>query len=129
MSKVFVGGLSYRTTEDSLRNYFGQVGTVTSARIITDRETGRSRGFGFVEMGSSAEAESAIAQLDGKELDERVIRVSIANETGGGRSGGPRSHGNGNGHGRAGFGGRSNGRGNGGHGGGPGRGGDYGNDY
>lgn len=129
MSKLFVGGLSYRTTEDGLRNCFAQVGTVASARIITDRETGRSRGFGFVEMGSSAEAETAIAQLDGKELDERVIRVSAANETGGGGGrGGPRGPGGGGG--GRGFGSRGPGRGGprGGSGGG-GRGGDYGNDY
>jgi RNA recognition motif-containing protein len=98
MSKVFVGGLSYRTTEDSLKTCFSQAGTVNSARIITDRETGRSRGFGFVEMASPAEAESAIAALDGKELDERVIRVSIANETGP-RGGGPRAGGGGRNHG------------------------------
>ena len=122
MSKVFVGGLSYRTTEDSLKTCFSQVGTVNSARIITDRETGRSRGFGFVEMASAAEAESAIAALDGKELDERVIRVSMANETGP-RGGGPRAGGGGRNHGGP----RGNGSVRGPRGNGPR--GDYGSDY
>jgi RNA recognition motif-containing protein len=122
MSKVFVGGLSYRTTEDSLKTCFSQVGTVNSARIITDRETGRSRGFGFVEMASPAEAESAIAALDGKELDERVIRVSIANETGP-RGGGPRAGGGGRNHGGP----RGNGSARGPRGNGPRD--DYGSDY
>ena len=62
-SKLFVGGLSYATTSESLREYFGQCGTVESATVITDRMTGDSRGFGFVEMSTDAEAQTAISKL------------------------------------------------------------------
>lgn len=77
-NKLFVGGLAWATTEDSLRNLFSQVGTVTSASVISDRYTGRSKGFGFVEMSSPDEAQRAIQELNGKELDGRTIVVNEA---------------------------------------------------
>ena len=76
--KLFVGGLSWDTTDDSLRTFFATVGTVTSAKIITDKFSGKSRGFGFVEMGSDDEAKKAIAELNGKTLDGRAIVVNEA---------------------------------------------------
>jgi RNA recognition motif-containing protein len=91
-TKLYVGNLSFNTTEQSLTELFGAVGTVNSASIIEDRETGRSRGFGFVEMSSQAEGEQAIATLDGKEIDGRNLKVNEAkprdnNGGGGGRGG------------------------------------------
>jgi RNA recognition motif-containing protein len=77
-TKLFVGGINYDTTEDSLRAAFEQAGTVVSAKIITDRDTGRSRGFGFVEMGSDDEAQAAMSMWDGQELDGRRLAVSAA---------------------------------------------------
>lgn len=77
-TKLFVGGINYRTSEEALQQAFAQAGTVTSARIITDRETGRSRGFGFVEMATDAEAEAAIAMWNGKELEGRTLVVNEA---------------------------------------------------
>jgi len=77
-TKLFVGGLSWGTTEDSLRNHFSQVGTVVSATVITDKYTGKSKGFGFVEMSTEEEAQQAKDQLNGKELDGREITVSDA---------------------------------------------------
>lgn len=77
-AKLFVGGLSWDTTEDSLRAFFSQAGTVASAQIITDKFTGKSRGFGFVEMGSDEEAQKAIQELNGKPLDGRTIVVNEA---------------------------------------------------
>ena len=76
--KLYVGGLSYDTTEDALKETFSQAGTVESATIITDRTTGRSKGFGFVEMSSDEEAKKAIEILNGKELDGRNITVNEA---------------------------------------------------
>ena len=76
--KLFVGGLSWDTTDDSLRAFFATIGTVTSAKIITDKFSGKSRGFGFVEMGSDDEAKKAIAELNGKTLDGRAIVVNEA---------------------------------------------------
>ena len=76
--KLFVGGLSWDTTDDSLRTFFATVGTVTSAKIITDKFSGKSRGFGFVEMGTDEEAKKAIAELNGKTLDGRAIVVNEA---------------------------------------------------
>ncbi len=76
--KLFVGGLSWDTTDDSLRNFFATAGTVTSAKVITDKFSGKSRGFGFVEMGSDDEAKKAIAELNGKTLDSRTIVVNEA---------------------------------------------------
>lgn len=75
---LFIGSLAYATTDDSLRAFFEQLGEVTSARVVTDRETGRSRGFGFVEFADEANNQKAVDTLDGKELDGRPITVSIA---------------------------------------------------
>ena len=76
--KLYVGNLSFNTSESDLSNLFGQAGTVESCNIITDRETGRSRGFGFVEMSSKAEGQAAIEQFGGKELDGRALNVNEA---------------------------------------------------
>ena len=76
--KLYVGNLSFQTSNQDLNDFFGNLGTVQSATIIEDRETGRSRGFGFIEMSSKAEAENAIAQLDGKDLDGRSLKVNEA---------------------------------------------------
>jgi RNA recognition motif-containing protein len=76
--KLYVGNLSYNTTEDSLRNLFVGFGNVTSAKIVSDRETGNSKGFGFVEMSTEEEAEAAIAGTNGSEFDGRQIRVNEA---------------------------------------------------
>jgi RNA recognition motif-containing protein len=77
-SKLFVGSLAWATTDDSLKDFFSSVGTVVSASVIKDRETNRSKGFGFVEMASDEEAKAAVSQLDGKELDGRPIVVNEA---------------------------------------------------
>ena len=76
--KLYIGGLSYSTTEDGLRDAFSQVGTVESATIIMDKMTGRSRGFGFVEMSTDEEAQAAIEMWNGKELDGRTLTVNEA---------------------------------------------------
>jgi len=93
--KLYVGGLSYSTTSETLREQFARCGTVESATVITDRDSGQSRGFGFVEMSTSEEAQAAITQLNGQNLDGRAITVQIANPQGarpggggGGRGGG-----------------------------------------
>jgi RNA recognition motif-containing protein len=95
--RLFVGNLSYNTTEMELRDVFGQVGTVADAKVVTDRETGRPRGFAFVEMGSDEEAQQAIQQLNGRELDGRAIKIDEAQERGGGRGGGGGGRGGGGG--------------------------------
>lgn len=77
-TNLFVGGIAFATTEDMLRESFEQAGEVKSARIIMDRETGRSRGFGFVEMATPEAAQAAIEMWDGKELDGREVAVSEA---------------------------------------------------
>ena len=77
-NKLYVGGLSYATTDKQLEDLFGAHGTVESARVITDKFTGRSKGFGFVEMSSGAEAQSAIQALNGTELGGRSIIVNEA---------------------------------------------------
>src|SRR5512143_1984268 len=77
-AKLFVGGISWDTTEDSLKTFFAEAGTVVSATVITDKYTGRSKGFGFVEMSSDAEAKAAIEKLNGKTLDGRTIVVNEA---------------------------------------------------
>jgi len=97
-SKLYIGGLAYSTTSDGLREFFTQCGNVLSATVITDRFSGQSRGFGFVEMATSDEAQAAISQLNGRELDGRRITVEISNpqaprsgsgpRPGGGRPGG-----------------------------------------
>ncbi len=103
--KLYVGNLSFNTNESDLNNLFSQAGTVESCRIITDRDTGRSRGFAFVEMSSKAEGEAAIAQFGGKELDGRALTVNEAKPQenrggfggGGGRGGGGGGRGGGRG--------------------------------
>ncbi|XP_023519005.1 glycine-rich RNA-binding protein 3, mitochondrial-like [Cucurbita pepo subsp. pepo] len=90
-SKVFVGGLSYGTDDQSLKEAFDKYGEVVEARVITDRDTGRSRGFGFVTFTANEEASSAIQALDGQDLHGRNIRVNFATERsrgGGGFDGG-----------------------------------------
>lgn len=86
---IFVGNLSFNTNEDDLRAAFEAYGQVSSARIITDRETGRSRGFAFVEMSDSSEAQAAISGLDGRDMDGRNLKVNEAKpKEEGGRGGG-----------------------------------------
>ena len=75
---IYVGNLSYKTSEDELRDAFEQFGAVDKATVIMDRETGRSRGFGFVEMGDSAEGQAAIDEMDGYDLGGRSLRVNEA---------------------------------------------------
>ena len=77
-AKLFVGSLSWNVKDDQLADFFSAVGTVVSATVITDRDTGRSKGFGFVEMSSDDEAKKAIDELNGKELDGRPITVNEA---------------------------------------------------
>jgi RNA recognition motif-containing protein len=87
--KLFVGNISFNTTPAELEQLFASVGSCESATIVTDRATGRSRGFGFVEMGSDDEAARAISELNGKQLGGRTLNVSEARErTGGGGGGG-----------------------------------------
>ena len=96
--RIYVGNLSYSATEDDLRTAFEAFGQVESATIVMDRETGRSKGFGFVEMPAAAEAQTAIAELNGKELKGRAVTVNEArprtdrgpSDRGGGRMGGGR---------------------------------------
>ena len=106
-TKLYVGNLSFRTTADELRDAFASVGTVESASVIEDRDTGRSRGFGFVEMSSQEEGQNAISELNGKEVDGRELEVNEAKpqdkRSGGGGGGGGRNGGGGGG--RGGFGG------------------------
>jgi cold-inducible RNA-binding protein len=77
-TKLFVGSLSYGVDDDQLKEAFEAAGTVVSAKVIIDRETGRSKGFGFVEMGSDDEAQNAVKMLNGKEVNGRAIAVSEA---------------------------------------------------
>ncbi|TNF31826.1 MAG: RNA-binding protein [Deltaproteobacteria bacterium] len=79
-SKLYVGNLSFKTSEEDLAEHFGAAGTVASVKIITDRETGRSRGFGFVEMSSPEEAQAAVDQFNGAEYLGRNLKVDIAKE-------------------------------------------------
>ncbi|HVQ56370.1 MAG TPA: RNA-binding protein [Pyrinomonadaceae bacterium] len=89
-TKLYVGNLSFNTSAQDLETMFGEAGTVQSANLIEDRETGRSRGFGFVEMSSKEEAQAAIAAFDGKEIDGRNLKVNEAKprEDRGGNGGG-----------------------------------------
>jgi RNA recognition motif-containing protein len=123
-TKLYVGNLSFRTTSEDLQEYFGQAGTVTGANVITDRDSGFSRGFAFVEMSSDEEAASAVTMFNGQELDGRSLVVNEARpreEGGGGGYGGGGNRGGG------GYGGGGGGRGgNRGGGGGGGRGGNRG---
>ena len=129
-NKLYVGGIPYRTTEDDLKTAFSEAGEVTSVSIISDRMTGRSRGFGFVEMADETQAQAAIDRWDGKEMDGRMLSVSMARPQGD-RPAGDRREGGGS---RGGFGGGNRGGGygggndRGGYGGGNDRGG-YGNSY
>lgn len=75
---IYVGNLSYEMTEDELRGAFAEYGDVSEVKVLSDRETGRSRGFGFVEMPNQSEGEAAIAQLNGKDLGGRALRVNEA---------------------------------------------------
>lgn len=77
-TNIYVGNLSYNTNEADLENLFGEHGEVTSAAVIKDRDTGRSRGFGFVEMANDDEAETAIAAINGADLDGRQLKVNVA---------------------------------------------------
>ena len=104
--KLFVGGLSWNTDDHGLRAAFEQHGEVEDAKVITDRDTGRSRGFGFVTFSEAADGANAIEQMNGAELDGRTLNVNEAQERSGGRGG------------RGGGGGRGHGGGNRGHGGG-----------
>lgn len=75
---LFIGSLAYATTDDTLNAFFAQIGEVESARVITDRDSGRSKGFGFVEYKDEANNQKAVDQLNGKELDGRAISVGLA---------------------------------------------------
>jgi RNA recognition motif-containing protein len=109
-NKLYVGNLSFRVTSEDLQDYFGSAGTVESANVVFDRETGRSRGFGFVEMADEDGANNAIAQFNGQEYDGRNIVVNEArpreSAAGGGGSRGGRGGGGGYGGGYDGGGGR-----------------------
>ncbi|XP_021749042.1 glycine-rich RNA-binding protein 2, mitochondrial-like [Chenopodium quinoa] len=112
-SKLFVGGLSFATDDGNLKDAFSSFGEVVDARVITDRNTGRSRGFGFVNFADAEAANSALSAMDGQDLNGRNIRVSVANE----RTPGP-PRGGGGGYGGGGYGGGGYGGGGGGYGGG-----------
>jgi RNA recognition motif-containing protein len=106
--KVFVGNLSFDSTSADLESLFAEVGTCESASVVTDRSTGRSRGFGFVEMSSAGEAQKAIDAINGRELHGRKLNVNEANDRpagGGGGGGGNRGGGGGGGFGGGGGGG------------------------
>jgi len=117
-AKVYVGNLSWNTTDDTLRQAFSDFGSVLDSIVMRDRETGRSRGFGFVTFGSNQEAEAAISGLNEQDLDGRRIKVNIANARGGGGGGGGGGYSGGGGGGYSGGGGGySSGGGGGGYGG------------
>src|ERR1700731_4111162 len=112
--KLYVGNLAYSVTDSDLQQMFGAHGTVQSAQVIMDRDTGRSKGFGFVEMGSDQEAQAAIAGLNGKEVEGRALTVNEARpKTEGGGRGGRPGGGGGGGGGRGGYGGGGGGGGGG----------------
>jgi len=100
-SRLYVGNLAYTTTEEDLKDLFAQAGTVSSVALIKDRDTGRSKGFAFVEMSTQAEAENAIRMFNGQSVAERVLTVNMARPRedrpggGGGGFGGPRRDGGG----------------------------------
>ena len=89
-SKLYVGGQSYSTTSQTLREHFAQCGTVESATVITDRMSGESRGFGFVEMSTEAEAKDAITKLNDQTFEGRKLMVNVAKAPGSGSTGGQR---------------------------------------
>jgi RNA recognition motif-containing protein len=101
--KLFIGGLSWNTDDESLRQAFEQFGEIVEAKVITDRDTGRSRGFGFVTFAENDASNKAIEMMDGSELDGRSIKVNEAQERSGGGGGG--RGGRGGGGGRGGYGG------------------------
>lgn len=86
--KLFVGGLSWGTSEESLRRAFDSFGEVTEAKVVMDRDTGRSRGFGFVTFANAEDAQTAASELNGTDLDGRTIRVDLAQDKGGRGGGG-----------------------------------------
>ena len=91
--KLFVGGLSWDTSDHSLREAFERFGPVIESKVITDRDTGRSRGFGFVTFDQAGDADAAISEMDGRELDGRSVRVNEAQDRrSGGGGGGGRGH-------------------------------------
>jgi RNA recognition motif-containing protein len=99
-NRLYVGNLSFQTTSEGLRTAFAPFGSVTDVHLVTDRETGRSRGFGFVTLGTAQEAAKAIAEMNGAMLDGRALRVNEAEERqnrggGGGGGGGGRGGGGG----------------------------------
>jgi RNA recognition motif-containing protein len=108
--KLYVGNLSFQTTSQDLQDFFKTAGTVDSASVITDRDTGQSKGFAFVEMSTDEEATAAIEQFNGKELDGRMLRVNEARprEARGGGGGGRGFGGGGGGGNRGGYGGGGN---------------------
>ena len=120
--KLYVGNLTYSVTSSDLESWFAQYGTVQSAQVIQDRDTGRSKGFGFVEMDTDAEAQAAIQGLNDQEYDGRRLTVNEAKPREP-RSGGGGGYGGGGGGGRGGYGGGGGGGGRGGYGGGGGSGG------
>ncbi len=120
--KLYVGNLSFQTSTDELKEMFAKIGTVESVTIVEDRDTGRSRGFGFVEMASREEGQKAIAELNGKEMNGRPMTVNEAKQKEERGRGGPRGGGGGGGRGGYGGGGGRGGAG-GGYGGGGGGGG------
>jgi len=95
MKNIFVGNLSFGATEDTIRGLFERHGAVERVNIVTDRDTGQPRGFGFVEMTNDAEGDKAIAALNGKDVDGRAINVNEARPKGAGAGGGRRSGGGG----------------------------------
>ena len=100
MKNIFVGNLSFDATESAVRSMFEEFGAVDRVNIVTDRDTGRARGFGFVEMGNDGEGEKAIAALNGRDMDGRALNVNEARpkeNRGGGGGGGYRSNGGGGG--------------------------------
>jgi RNA recognition motif-containing protein len=121
-NKLYVGNLAYSVRDESLQSAFGQFGTVTSAKVMMDRETGRSKGFGFVEMGNDAEAQAAINGMNGQALEGRPLVVNEARP----REERPGGFGGGGGGGRGGYGGGGGGGSRGGYGGSGGGGGGYG---
>lgn len=119
-TRLYVGNLPYAVTELDLRDLFGGIGTVTDAKIVTDRETGRPRGFGFVEMSTEDEARKAIEEVNGRDVQGRQVAVKEAEDRRGGGGGGGRGGGYGGGGGGGGYGGGGGGGGRGGRGGGGG---------
>ncbi|KAJ7287361.1 hypothetical protein C8J57DRAFT_1460725 [Mycena rebaudengoi] len=126
MSKIYVGNLSWNTTDESLKQAFAEFGTVQDSIVMRDRDTGRSRGFGFVTFASAQEADAAINGLNEQDLDGRRIKVNLANARGGGGGGGGGGGYGGGGGGYSGGGGGGYQGGGGGYGGQGGGGGSYG---